>query len=160
MERSCTAWLQAGLCLVLPAAVAATISGSQILVHRAVDGHLCPAWDLPAQEEPQCQALPWLTFAQHWTCQWHQPLVTTPSFDCGVTFWPGMDMVWKAQQSCSIPATAQLSAGDAAPKEGPKTREHCQWTGGEPGPRPISSNLLQDEHRQGDLLCVGSPLHI
>lgn len=160
MERSCTAWLRAGLCLVLPAAVAATNSGSQILLHRAVDDHLYPAWDLPAQEEPHCQALPWLIFAQHWTCQCRQPLVMTPSFDCSVTFWPAIDVVWKAQQSCSIPATAQPRVGDAASKEGAKTGGHCQWAGREPGPRPVSSNLPQDEHCQWALLCVGSPVHI
>lgn len=34
VERSCTTWLWAGLCPMLPAAVAVTISGHQILLHR------------------------------------------------------------------------------------------------------------------------------
>lgn len=112
---------------------------------RIVDDHVHPVLDLPSQEEPQHQALPRLISAQCWTHQRHQPLATASTLDCGITLWPGMDMAWEAQQSCSITATPQPRAGDAAPKEGPEAGGHSRWAGGEPVPRPVPSSLLQDE---------------
>lgn len=110
VQRSCTAWLQAGLRQELP--------GSD-------------HWWLPESAAQTTHSEPWMIIpTQHGTCQWHRPLATASTFDHGITFWPRMDMAWEAQQSCSIPATPQARAGGAAPEEGPEAGGHCRWAGG------------------------------
>ena len=106
---------------------------------RAMDHHLHPIWELPA-----------------WKCHGINPRH-------GLSPWPQRHLLpW---DGCGVESLAALSlrhlslgAGDASPKEGPEVGGHRQWAGGEPGPWPTPSNLLQDEHYQEASVPCGSSL--
>lgn len=128
-----------GLCLVLPAAVAGTIGGCWTLLHGQLVQR-CGWSSLPSMGTASVGSATASNLAIADPCS-ALALLVNP--DRGITFCPGMDVAWKAQHSCSVPATAQPRTGDATPKEGPEAGEHSSWSGGKPGACPVPSSLLQ-----------------